>query len=79
MKSSLDHLSLRIRNLLAVHGVTTVDQIADMYPHKLLGMRSFGFKALRKIEAILPNHPYFAQISSKRPMRCICPHCQRAK
>jgi len=79
MRSPLDHLSAHIRNLLAAHGVTTLEQIADMYPHKLLSMRRFGFKALRKVEWLLPDQPYFAQTSPIRPLRCMCAYCKSAK
>ncbi len=79
MKNSLSHLSPRIVKLLAAHGATTIEQVAELYPHKLLGMRRFGFKSLRKVEALLPDNPYFPQRAPKGPSVCQCPYCQDSK
>lgn len=53
MPTSLDSLSHRVGALLASHDITTIEQLASIHPLILMGMRGFGRKALREVEALV--------------------------
>ncbi|MFE1574443.1 DNA-directed RNA polymerase subunit alpha C-terminal domain-containing protein [Comamonas odontotermitis] len=51
-KAGFNALSTRTFNILARHGVDTVEDIKALYPQKLLRLHGFGMTGLREIEAI---------------------------
>lgn len=46
-------LSKRTLNALARHGITSVEQVMDAYPERLLRLSGFGLTALRDVEKVL--------------------------
>ena len=76
MATPLDPLSRRVRVLLSSHGITTAEQLAAIHPLILLGIRGFGHKALREVEALVrPGSPY-ERPKGLWPCRCECAICQ---
>lgn len=71
-------LTPRVSRLLEAHGITTAEQVRARYPLDLLGIRGFGYKALREVEAIilLQQEPYWPQ-PGEQPNRCQCRLCRR--
>lgn len=54
-----DGLSNRTLNTLARYGITTVEQVTDAYPVRLLKIPGFGLTALREVEiALFPWQQY---------------------
>lgn len=53
MATPLDPLSRRVRVLLSSHCITTAEQLAVIHPLILLGIRGFGYKSLREVEALV--------------------------
>lgn len=54
-----EKLSSRTRNTLARSGITTVEEVMDAYPIRLLKLPGFGMIALRDIEkALFPWQQY---------------------
>lgn len=65
-----EKLSSRTRNTLARSGITTVEQVMDAYPIRLLKLPGFGMIALRDIEkALFPWQQYMP--ARKRPGRIL--------
>lgn len=70
-------LSPRVCRLLDSHGITTADQIKAAYPLGLLGIRGFGFKALREVEAAFLPGQHYIPPPGEWPDRCQCALCRR--
>lgn len=63
-----EKLSSRTRNTLARSGITTVEEVMDAYPIRLLKLPGFGMIALRDIEkALFPWQQYMP--ARKKPGR----------
>ena len=70
-------LSPRVCSLLGSHGITTPKQIKAAYPLGLLGIRGFGFKALREVEAAFLPGQHYIPAPDEWPDRCRCILCNR--
>lgn len=76
MTTPLDSLSLRVRMLLGSHGITTAEQLVTLHPLILLGIRGFGHKALREVEALVSPGTRYEKPKDHWPCRCECAICQ---
>lgn len=78
MTDPLASLSLRVRHLLESHGVSSSEQVNAMYPLGLLGIRGFGLKALREVEAaFLASEMRYRPAPGASWSWCSCDRCQR--
>jgi hypothetical protein len=77
--NNFSNLSIRVRRLLTSHGIATAEQIKQRYPLGLLGIRGFGYKALREVEAaFIPGQPhYIPPPGAPLPPECTCSLCWR--
>ena len=76
MGTPLDPLSRRVRVLLSSHGITTTEQLAVIHPLILLGIRGFGYKSLREVEALVRPGTRYDRPEGHWPCRCECAICQ---
>jgi DNA-directed RNA polymerase alpha subunit len=52
-------LTTRTARLLVGQGLTTAQQVIELYPEALLAIRGFGYKSLREVErCFLPGQHY---------------------
>ena len=73
--SDLDFLQPRIRGILAAHGITTLQQVAQAYPRGLLDIRGVGYKTLRLVEARVPGQPHYTPKPEDWAPGCQCELC----
>ena len=77
MPTSLDSLSHRVGVLLASHDITTIEQLASIHPLILMGIRGFGRKALREVEALVRPGTRCKSLAGDWPCYCQCELCKR--